>query len=114
MTRLSNGNKYHNRHTIVNGCSFDSKREAKRYQELLLMERAGAIENLQKQVVFPLIPSQRVNGRVVERKCDYRADFTYYEDGQLVVEDVKGFRTPDYIIKRKLMLYVHGIRIREI
>lgn len=114
MTRLSNGSKYHNTRTRVDGEAFDSKREAARYRELLLMEQAGYIRELKKQVVFPLIPSQRVNGRVVERKCDYRADFTYYEGDEFVVEDVKGFRTPDYIIKRKLMLWIHGIRIKEV
>lgn len=106
--------KYRNRKTVVNGISFDSLKEAKRYQELLLLEKTGAITDLKMQVKFVLIPSQRVDGKVVERECAYKADFVYQENGETVVEDTKGFRTKDYIIKRKLMLHVHGIRVREI
>ena len=106
--------KYRNKKTVVNGISFDSRKEAKRYQELLLLERAGAITDLKMQVKYVLIPSQRVNGKVVERECAYKADFVYRENGETVVEDTKGFRTKDYIIKRKLMLHVHGIRIKEV
>jgi hypothetical protein len=65
-------------------------------------------------VKFELIPSQRYDGKVIERPCHYIADFTYMENGNLVVEDTKGFRTKDYIIKRKLMLYLCGIRIKEV
>lgn len=79
-----------------------------------LLERAGTIQNLQRQVKFELIPSQRIDGKVVERPCTYIADFVYTENGKMVVEDTKGFRTTDYIIKRKLLLWVHGIRIQEI
>lgn len=108
--------KYHNRKTIVNGHTFDSKKEANRYSELLLLERAGAIHDLRTQVKYVLIPSQRSKetGKVVERECSYKADFVYTEGGETVVEDVKGYRTKEYIIKRKLMLHVYGIRIREI
>lgn len=108
--------KYHNRKTVVNGHTFDSKKEAKRYSELLLLERAGAIHDLRTQVKYVLIPSQRSKetGKVIERECSYKADFVYTEGGETVVEDVKGYRTKEYIIKRKLMLHVHGIRIREI
>ncbi len=108
--------KYHNRKTIVNGHTFDSKKEANRYSELLLLERAGAIHDLRTQVKYVLIPSQRSKetGKVIERECSYKADFVYTEGGETVVEDVKGFRTKEYIIKRKLMLHVYGIRIREI
>jgi hypothetical protein len=81
---------------------------------LSLLERAGAIADLQRQVKFELIPSQRVDGKVAERPCTYVADFVYQEGGKTVVEDTKGFKTKDYIIKRKLMLQVHGIRIREV
>lgn len=114
MTRLGNRSKYHSQKTAYKGYVFDSKREAKRYAELLLLEQAGEIHDLQRQVVFPLIPSQKIDGRVAERKCDYRADFVYYEGDKMIVEDVKGFRTDDYIIKRKLMLWIHGIRIKEV
>lgn len=106
--------KYKNQKVTCNGIKFDSKKEANRYSELLLLERAGAITNLELQVPFELIPNQKINGKVVERACKYVADFCYTENGQRVVEDTKGFRTAEYIIKRKLMLYVHGIRIKEV
>lgn len=108
--------KYNSKKTVVDGQKFDSKKEANRYQELLLLEKAGVIKNLSRQVKFVLIPSQRdESGKVIERECSYKADFVYYEeDGETVVEDVKGFRTKEYIIKRKLMLYQYGIRIREV
>lgn len=106
--------KYHSKKVIVDGVEFDSRKEARRYSELLLLERAGAIQGLQRQVKFELIPSQRYDGKVIERPCHYIADFVYKENGNLVVEDTKGFRTKDYIIKRKLMLYLCGIRIKEV
>lgn len=111
-----NWTKYNNQKITVNGQVFDSKKEANRYQELLLLEKAGVIKNLSRQVKFVLIPSQRdESGKVIERECSYKADFVYYEEGgETVVEDVKGFRTKEYIIKRKLMLYQYGIRIREV
>ena len=108
--------KYNSKKTIVDGQVFDSRKEAKRYQELLILERAGAIKNLSRQVKFVLIPSQRdeATEKVIERECSYRADFEYTEDGKTVVEDVKGFRTKEYILKRKMMLWKYGIRIREV
>lgn len=106
--------KYGNRKVIRDGIEFDSVKECQRYCELKLMQRAGLITDLQMQVSFELIPSQRIAGKVVERACSYVADFVYQQDGQMVVEDTKGFKTPEYIIKRKLLLWVHGIRIREI
>lgn len=107
--------KYNSKKTVVDGQKFDSKKEARRYQELLLLEKAGEIKNLSRQVKFVLIPSQRdENGKVIERECSYKADFTYEEGIKTVVEDVKGYRTKEYIIKRKLMLYQFGIRIREV
>ena len=118
--------KYGNKKITVNGRTFDSKREANRYCELALLERAGQIQNLEMQKEFELIPTQREIlpeldkngkhkvGKVIERPCKYKADFVYTENGKTVVEDTKGYRTTDYVIKRKLMLYIHGIRIREI
>ena len=106
-------NKYNNN---GNGSSI---KERKRGAELEILQRAGIISDLQKQVTYELIPAhyEVVNGKrkCIERACTYRADFVYYdvENKQLVVEDSKGFRTKDYIIKRKLMLYVHGIKIKE-
>lgn len=117
--------KYNNKKTIVDGEVFDSKKEAARYRELLLLEKAMAICDLQRQVKFVLIPVQREadavgprggirKGKLLEKECAYVADFVYWENGRMIVEDTKGFRTADYIIKRKLMLHVHGIQIREI
>lgn len=106
--------KYGNRKTQRDGVTFDSRKEARRWSELLLLEKAGAIQNLQRQVRYELLPSQRIDGKVVERAVHYVADFVYEQDGAIVVEDTKGFRTPDYIIKRKLMLWRHGIRISEV
>ena len=111
--------KYHNKKITVGDRTFESKKEAARYGELLLMERDGLIGNLQCQVKFELIPSQRISGKVVERACSYIADFVYEdEDGNKHVEDVKGYRGgvaySVFSIKRKLMLYVHGIRVEEI
>lgn len=122
---MSYRSKFGSKKVTVNGITFDSKKEANRYQELVLLERAGRIQGLERQVKFELLPAQRIDGKVVERACTYVADFVYWipaEDEllnycgvlQKVVEDTKGFKTKDYIIKRKLMLWVHGIRIREI
>jgi hypothetical protein len=112
----------------VNGIEFDSRKEARRYQELLLLQRAGVILNLKRQVKYVLIPAQyeyyerygkkgqelKPGQRLIEKECAYIADFVYEENGKEVVEDTKGIKTKDYIIKRKLMLYTHGIRIREV
>lgn len=107
-------NKYHSRKITRDGMTFDSMKEYRRYCELLLLERAGAITELQRQVKFELIPAQRIDGKVAERACQYIADFVYRENGNRVVEDTKGVKTKDYIIKRKLMLYIHGIRVKEV
>lgn len=112
--------KYHSKKTIVDGITFDSRKEANRWMELKLLERAGEISHLKRQVKYELIPAQKdydwesKKDKVVERACTYIADFVYEEKGETIVEDTKGFKTPDYIIKRKLMLYVHGIRIKEV
>lgn len=107
-------NKYGNRKMTRNGETFDSAKEARRYGELVLLERAGQVFDLKRQVKYELIPTQKIGGKVVERACTYVADFVYKENGKTVVEDTKGFRTKDYIIKRKLMLFIHGIRIKEV
>lgn len=106
--------KYHAKKITRDGITYDSIKEYSRHQELLLLERAGAILGLKRQVRFELIPSQRYDGKVIERPCFYVADFVYQENGQTIVEDTKGFKTKDYIIKRKLMMYLCGIRIREV
>lgn len=80
------------------------------------MARAGLISDLREQVRYLLVPSQRLDDGTLERPVHYVADFVYTdnETGRTVVEDTKGVRTKEYIIKRKLMLYVHGIRIKEV
>ena len=123
-------NKYGNEQTVAFGEVFDSKREARRYAELLILERAGRISDIRRQVPFELIPPQRAAsnqvykkgprkgelkpGYLLEQGVTYVADFVYLANGETIVEDVKGRRTKDYIIKRKLMLYIHGIRIKEV
>ena len=108
-------NKYHNRKIVREGETYDSVKEYRRTKELELLEKSGVIKDLKRQVRFEIIPSQRGDdGKVVERAVTYVADFVYFEDGKLVVEDTKGFRTKDYIIKRKLMRYLLGINIREV
>lgn len=111
-----NRSKYGAKKTVVDGIQFDSKKEARRYAELKLLQKAGEISNLELQKKFLLIPSQKLGGKVVERECSYVADFVYTDTktGNIVVEDTKGIKTKDYIIKRKLMLYVYGIKISEI
>lgn len=107
--------KYKNTKTTVNGIEFDSKKEAKRYQDLLLLERAGVIRNLMLQQVFVIVPSVILDGRK-KPAVKYKADFTYFDDakgGRFVVEDVKGFRTPVYRLKRQLMMSVHGFEVLE-
>lgn len=98
--------KYKNKKTIVDGIPFDSLKEARRYQELKLLVRGGAIKNLELQPVFELIPSQVYQGKTM-RKVSYIADFMYKDikRGITVVEDVKGFKTDVYKIKMKLFLY---------
>jgi len=100
-------NKYGARKTVIDGLTFDSKAEARRWQELQMLAMAGAIHSLARQTVFNLT----VNGVKV---CKYVADFCYWENDVYVVEDVKGVKTAAYVIKRKLMLACHDIAIREI
>lgn len=107
--------------------TFDSKKEAWRYEELRLRQQAGEISDLCLQKKFVLIPAQRepdtvgkrggvIQGKLIERECSYYADFCYTENGKTVVEDVKSpiTKTPVYKVKKKLLLYVHGIRIKEV
>lgn len=114
IARGTNVSKYRNRKITIDGQTFDSKREAQRFQELRILERQGTISDLQTQVTFELIPSQKVAGKVAERAVKYVADFVYTEGGKKVVEDVKGVRTKEYVIKRKLMLWRHGIQVQEV
>ena len=117
--------KYHNKKCSYGSLTFDSKHERDRYCELLILQKAGKISDLRCQVPFRLVPEQRGpdtlgprggrrRGRVIEKAVGYVADFVYVKDGQTVVEDAKGVRTKDYIIKRKLMLWLHNIRVQEV
>lgn len=117
--------KYHSRKVTCGGETFDSVKEYHRWCELKLLERAGEISDLKRQVKFTLVPSQYEQvwsdkkccyekGKIIEREISYIADFVYWKCGFQKVEDTKGFKTKDYIIKRKLMLWVHGIRILEV
>lgn len=117
--------KYGSKKVKYDGHLFDSKKEMHRYIELKQLQQIGVISDLELQKPFELIPVQREpstltkrgkekKGKVIEKSIKYVADFVYKKDGELVVEDTKGVRTKDYIIKRKLMLYIHGIRIKEI
>lgn len=113
MKRFS---KYNAKKKVVDGIRFDSGREAERYMQLSMMQERGEISGLELQKKFVLIPKQiGKDGKVKERECSYKADFCYTdEDGNYIVEDTKGMRTADYKIKRKLMLYIHGIEIKEV
>lgn len=126
--------KYKNKKVVIDGITFDSKKEAGRYKELKTLEKVGVIQKLQRQVKYVLIPAQYEctssvyvkgnnkgkpkKGRLIERECAYYADFVYMQKGNIIVEDVKGYRNGQaynlFVIKRKLMLYVHGISIKEL
>ena len=109
--------KYGNRKTTVDGVTYDSAKEARRGMELMLLERAGLISDLNAQVKYTLIPAQKRDGKVVERAATYIADFVYKDkDGETVVEDVKSpaTRTGVYKLKKKLLLWEYGLHIREV
>ena len=124
-----NFSKYRAKKTEVDGIIFDSKKEAKRYEELKALEYDGKISDLQLQVKFVLIPTQRepdrigaragiIRGRVIEKECAYVADFTYNAADGFHVEDVKGMREGAayslFKVKKKMMLYFYGIRVEEV
>ena len=125
-----NGTKYNASKCVVDGITFDSRKEGKRYCELKLLEKGNVIRDLRLQVEFELLPNQYAtekrygkNGKplkdkkvLLERRVVYRADFVYIlnETNETVVEDVKGIRLPEYILKRKLFLYRYGIPIHEV
>ena len=125
--RTYSTNKYHNHKVELLGEVFDSKREAARYMELKELEMAGKISGLQRQKKFELIPAQYEEGttgprggykkgKLLEREVVYYADFVYFneEEKDFVIEDAKGVRTPEYVIKRKLLLWLRGYQIREV
>ena len=116
--RSWNRSKYGNEKVVLDGITFDSKKESRRYAELKLLEKAGEISNLMMQVPFELQPKFRneVTGKI-EHAIKYYADFTYLtKDGETVIEDVKSEATRKndvYQIKRKMMAY-HGWYITEV
>lgn len=125
---MKKGNKFFAKKITVNGETFDSKLEYERYNYLKSCQSKGMITDLNRQSVFVLIGNQyeivskqlktKVKSvkRVAERQCVYKADFTYKVDNRNVVEDTKSkyTRTKDYIIKRKLMLFIHKIKVYEV
>ena len=137
--RMKGRKKLNNKSITIDGIEFDSKKEGDRYCELKLMQRAGAITDLELQKRYELIPAQyetvetgeyyKVGAKkgqpktkqvCVEQSVVYIADFVYKKNGQTVVEDVKGFRDASsasyakFVLKRKMMLWIHGIRIKEV
>lgn len=128
MRRYLRRAKYRNNKVVFeDGSTFDSMKEYVRYLDLLAMEKAGEIKDLRRQVKYILIPAQREpdtvgkrggikKGKLLEREVAYFADFVYINivSGEEIVEDTKGIRTTEYILKRKMMLYFHHIRIHEI
>lgn len=111
IPQFNKKNKYH----AQKSGGYDSRKEHRRALELKMLERAGHISHLREQVKFELIPRQcDENGHVIERAAHYIADFVYRDqNNNTVVEDTKGMRTDVYRLKKKLMLYIHGIRITE-
>lgn len=130
MNRIYQNSKYHSKKCVVDGMNFDSRKEADRYFELKILEKSGLIRDLHRQCKFELIPAQyesferygkkgnrlKDGSRCIEKPVTYIADFVYFDNqkGKTIVEDTKGFKTTEYIIKRKLMLYIHKIKIQEV
>lgn len=113
------GNKYYNEKVTLFGETFDSKHEAEEYLALRDLQRKGKIRNLRRQVRYELIPKQYVDGKLAEKSVVYVADFVYeLPTGKIVVEDAKGYKRGTayavFVIKRKLMLQVHGIQVKEV
>lgn len=106
--------KYHSKKTVIDGITFDSKAEAHRFVELKTLENAGRISHLKLQPEFELIPSFKKNGKTY-RRCVYKADFCYMAEGRFIVEDVKGFKTEVYKLKRKLFEWRYpDLTIKEV
>jgi len=119
-------NKYHAKKVTILGIDFDSKKEAMRWLLLKDMENKGEISNLQRQVPFELLPAiyedvtvhlktkDKIERKLKQRSVSYIADFTYTKDGKQIVEDTKGLRLPEYILKKKMMLALLNIEISEV
>lgn len=126
-------NKFNARKVVTADGEFHSHKEYQRYLQLRLLERCGKIFKLERQAVFTLIPAQyetyeryspktgkriKDGKRCIEKSCVYKADFLYYDDrGNQIVEDTKGYKKGAaydlFVLKRKLMLLVHGIKVKE-
>ena len=118
--------KYRNKRVEYEGIVFDSLKEKRRYYQLQLLEKDGIISDLRLQVPFELIPAiyedevvqlktkTKIKKKLVQRSTTYVADFVYLQDGKMIVEDTKGFRTKEYELKKKMMRAFLGIEIKEI
>lgn len=106
--------KYGNKKVTIDGIKFDSKRESIRYKELKIMQEAGLISDLELQVKFVLQDKFKKNGKTI-REISYVADFTYIENGKMIVEDSKGFKNQTYLLKKKMFEYRYrDLTIREV
>lgn len=119
MSRMNAKSKYRAKPTVVDGIRFASMKEAKRYQELKLLERAGAIRDLKLQPKFPMCVWPNafiVDVDTPKTIATYVADFSYYDVAgrDIVIEDVKGFKTPVYRLKKKMVEAQYGVEIREV
>ena len=118
--------KYRNKRVEYEGIVFDSLKEKRRYCQLQILEKNGIISDLRLQVPFELIPAiyedeivqlktkVKIKKKCVQRATTYVADFVYMQDGKMIVEDTKGFRTKEYELKKKMMRAFLGIEIKEI
>jgi hypothetical protein len=102
-------NKYHAKKTVVDGITFDSKKEARRYEAI---RRDPSISKLELQPKYDLLAHDLQTGQPVKVGY-YKADFRYLQNGETVVEDVKGVKTPIYRLKKKMVEATHGIEIKE-
>lgn len=132
-SKFRSSSKYYSKKITRDGMTFDSLKEYRKFRELLLLEKAGEITDLKRQVEFELLPAQyeevptgevykrgerkgqpKMKRVCVEKAVKYYADFVYKENGKTIVMDTKGVRTKDYILKRKMLLYLHKIKIKEV
>lgn len=108
--------KYKAKKTSIDGIKFDSQKEANRYLELKLLEKQGLIKYIDRQTRFELQPSYKKNGKTI-RPIYYVADFAYIDvkTGKTIIEDIKGFRTEIYKLKKKIFEYVYpDLEIKEV
>jgi len=111
--KLPKPSKFKAKKAEVDGIIFHSKSEARRYCELKILLKNGAIKNLELQKTYVLIPPQKLSTGKIERAIKYIADFVYEMNGQVICEDRKGVKTPHYVDKRKMMKWFHNVEILE-